>query len=104
MKFAHLADCHLGSWRQPELRDLNLESFKKAIDISLKENVEFVGEENGHKIYHFNYKGKPERYRGVMAQDVIKYKPEAVLRRADGMLVVDYSVLGLEMTQITEGL
>jgi hypothetical protein len=72
-------------------------------DIRAKENIEFVGEENGHKIYHFNYKDKPERYRGVMAQDVIKYKPEAVLRRGDGMLVVDYSMLGLEMTQIAQG-
>ena len=42
MKFAHLADCHLGSWRQPELRDLNLESFKKAIDLCIEEKVSFV--------------------------------------------------------------
>jgi len=42
MKFAHLADCHLGGWRQPELQQLNLESFKKAISICLDEKVEFV--------------------------------------------------------------
>lgn len=42
MKFAHLADCHLGSWRQPELRALNLESFKKVIDICIEEKVDFV--------------------------------------------------------------
>ena len=42
MKFAHLADCHLGSWRQEELQKLNLESFKKAIEISIQEKVEFV--------------------------------------------------------------
>ena len=42
MKFAHFADCHLGSWRQPELQQLNLESFKKAIDISIQEDVDFV--------------------------------------------------------------
>lgn len=42
MKFAHFADCHLGSWRQPELRQLNLESFKRAIDICIKEKVEFI--------------------------------------------------------------
>ena len=42
MKFAHLADCHLGSWRQPELRQLNLESFKKAIQLCIQEKVSFV--------------------------------------------------------------
>ncbi len=42
MRFAHIADCHLGSWRQPELQQLNLESFKKAIDISIDEEVNFI--------------------------------------------------------------
>lgn len=42
MKFAHLGDCHLGSWRQPALQQLNLESFKKAIEICIKENVDFI--------------------------------------------------------------
>lgn len=42
MRFAHIADCHLGSWRQPELQQLNLESFKKAIEISIQENVNFI--------------------------------------------------------------
>jgi len=42
MKFAHLADCHLGSWRQPELQHLNTESFKIAIKTCIKEEVEFI--------------------------------------------------------------
>lgn len=42
MKFAHIADCHLGSWRQPELQALNLDSFKKAIDLCIKNQVDFV--------------------------------------------------------------
>jgi DNA repair exonuclease SbcCD nuclease subunit len=42
MKFAHLADCHLGSWRQPELQELNIQSFKKAIEICIEEQVEFI--------------------------------------------------------------
>ncbi len=42
MRFAHIADCHLGSWRQPELQQLNLESFKKAIDICITEKVDFI--------------------------------------------------------------
>jgi DNA repair protein SbcD/Mre11 len=42
MKFAHLADIHLGSWRQPELQELNMLSFKKAIETCLEEKVDFV--------------------------------------------------------------
>ncbi|MFA5484724.1 MAG: exonuclease SbcCD subunit D [Candidatus Pacearchaeota archaeon] len=42
VKFAHLADCHLGSWRLPSLQDLNFKSFQKAIDIILAEKVDFV--------------------------------------------------------------
>ena len=42
MKFAHISDCHLGGWRQPELEHLNLESFKKVIDGCLLEKVDFV--------------------------------------------------------------
>ena len=42
MKFAHIADCHLGSWRQPELQQLNLESFKYAIETSIQEEVDFI--------------------------------------------------------------
>lgn len=42
MKFAHLADCHLGGWRQPELKELNFRSFQKAVEICRKERVDFV--------------------------------------------------------------
>jgi len=42
MKFAHLGDCHLGSWRQPELQALNLENFKKAIQTCIKQKVDFI--------------------------------------------------------------
>jgi DNA repair exonuclease SbcCD nuclease subunit len=42
MKFAHIADSHLGGWRQPELQELNMQSFKKAIEISVEEKVEFI--------------------------------------------------------------
>lgn len=42
VKFAHLADCHLGGWSQPELQDLNLLAFKTAINICIKEKVDFI--------------------------------------------------------------
>jgi exonuclease SbcD len=42
MRFAHIADCHLGGWRQPEMQALNLESFERAIDKCISERVDFV--------------------------------------------------------------
>lgn len=42
MKFAHLGDCHLGGWRQPELRELNFKSFQYAINQCIGEKVDFV--------------------------------------------------------------
>jgi exonuclease SbcD len=41
-RFAHIADVHLGGWRQPEMQDLNFESFKKSIDICLEKKLDFV--------------------------------------------------------------
>lgn len=42
MKFAHLGDCHLGGWRQPELRALNLLSFQTAVERCINQQVDFV--------------------------------------------------------------
>jgi DNA repair exonuclease SbcCD nuclease subunit len=41
-KFAHITDCHLGSWRNQRLRDLNLQAFERSILISIKEQVDFI--------------------------------------------------------------
>ncbi len=42
MKFAHLGDCHLGGWRQPELKELNFKSFQIALERTARENVDFI--------------------------------------------------------------
>lgn len=42
MKFVHLADCHLGGWREPKLQELGIKTFKKVIDFCIKEYVGFV--------------------------------------------------------------
>ena len=43
MKFAHFADCHIGSWTSnPELKELNLKVFKKAISVCIKEHTAFI--------------------------------------------------------------
>ena len=42
VKFAHIADAHLGGWKQQPMQDLNFQSFKKAIEICISKKVEFV--------------------------------------------------------------
>ena len=68
-------------------------------DIRLKENVEQVGTSpQGYKVYEFNYKDDftNTRYRGAMAQDVVKKNPMAVGIQ-DNYLTVDYSQIDIEM-------
>src|SRR3989338_8546158 len=42
MKFAHLADCHIGSWRDPKLKDISTLAFSKAVDKCIEEQVDFI--------------------------------------------------------------
>ena len=42
MKFAHMADCHIGSWRDPKIKDISTIAFNKAIDKCIGENVDFI--------------------------------------------------------------
>ena len=66
-------------------------------DIKLKENIEEVGvSPDGYKIYEFNYKGFKDRWRGAMAQDVVKKNPMAV-GILDNYLTVDYSKIDVDM-------
>jgi hypothetical protein len=71
-------------------------------DIRLKENIEHAGvdELTGLNLYDFNYKWNSKRFRGVMAQEVMKDYPEAVHTMGSGWLAVDYGVLGLEMKEV----
>lgn len=42
MRFAHLADCHIGSWREPKLRDSGIDAFIKIMDMCIEKNVDFI--------------------------------------------------------------
>jgi DNA repair exonuclease SbcCD nuclease subunit len=42
MKFAHMADCHIGSWRDPKLNNTSTIAFQKAMDKCIEENVDFI--------------------------------------------------------------
>lgn len=42
VRFAHIADVHLGGWKQPEINELNMNNFRSAIEKCIREKVEFV--------------------------------------------------------------
>ncbi|MFA5771888.1 MAG: exonuclease SbcCD subunit D [Thermoplasmata archaeon] len=42
MRFAHIADCHLGAFRDIRLREINLNAFNTALDQCLEKNVDFI--------------------------------------------------------------
>ncbi len=42
VRFAHISDVHLGGWKPQALRDLNFQSFRKAVDICIEEKLDFV--------------------------------------------------------------
>ena len=42
MKFAHMADCHIGAWRDPKLKDLSTDAFVKSVDVCIQQQVDFV--------------------------------------------------------------
>ncbi len=70
-------------------------------DRKLKENLKQVGiSPKGYKIYEFSYKGADRRFRGVMAQDVVKKNPMAVgIASTNNLnfLTVDYSQIDVDM-------
>ena len=68
-----------------------------ASDIRLKENIEEVGlSPQGYKIYEFNYKDGEVRFRGAMAQDVLRKNPMAV-DIDHNHLTVDYRKIDIAM-------
>lgn len=42
MKFAHLADCHIGGWKEEKLTKLGLKSFEYALNECAARNVDFI--------------------------------------------------------------
>ena len=70
-------------------------------DIKVKEKINKVGTSpQGHNIYEFNYIGDAQRYRGVMAQDVVKIHPMAVEVMDDGYLGVKYDMIDVNMEEV----
>jgi len=63
-------------------------------DRRLKTDIEKIGErEDGLGVYVYRYLWSPVRYIGVMAQEVLKVKPEAVIHTPSGYMAVNYGAL-----------
>lgn len=71
-------------------------------DRRLKDDIELVGvdERTGLNLYEFSYEGEEDRFVGVMAQEVARSHPWAVIHNADGSMAVDYQALGLDMKEV----
>lgn len=66
-------------------------------DVALKHDIVLLARlDNGVGFYRFAYNGSNQAYVGVLAQEVQKVRPEAVMRGSDGYLRVHYDQLGLK--------
>jgi hypothetical protein len=93
----------LGVWQQKQAMMSNIigglfglgGSMIRASDERLKENIEPAGTLEGHKLYTYTYKADETKTPqiGVMAQEVEKKRPDAVLKDSKGMRAVDYGKL-----------
>lgn len=60
-------------------------------DRRLKHGVQRVGRlPSGIRTYRFKYRGSSDIHFGVMAQEVRRVRPEAIIYRPDGYMMVDY--------------
>lgn len=71
--------------------------YGKKSDRRLKEDIKLEGKSpSGVNIYSFKYKDQEGRYKGVMAQEVLK----AAIFNIPGYLMVDYSKLDVDFAKI----
>ena len=72
-----------------------------ASDMKLKENIIKVDNSpSGINIYEWNYIGKSQRYRGVLAQELLESHPEAVTICPNGFLGVYYGKIDVKMEAV----
>jgi hypothetical protein len=73
-------------------------------DRRLKTNiVHFETLENGLRIVEFSYLGFTNRWRGLIAQDVLQTHPDAVVEDKNGYLTVDYNGLNVSLQAAPAG-
>ena len=78
-----------------------VKSFFPSSDIRLKEDIKKIGQSiDGHNIYKFKYLDDDREFIGVMAQEVIKTHPNAVIKLNSGYYGVDYSQLDVDFKEV----
>jgi hypothetical protein len=94
-------DCEVnGQLAQGEACEIDCREVSDS-DVRLKTDITPAGyAENGLPLYEFRYIDGTERYRGVMAQDVLLHAPEAVVTLPSGYFAVNYGMLGLRMQHV----
>jgi Protein of unknown function (DUF3300)/Chaperone of endosialidase len=76
---------------------------RRRSDMRLKHDIVLLGHlDDGLGFYRFTYNGGRQRYVGVIAQEVKRILPEAVVRGRDGYLRVDYAKLNLTFQTYAE--
>jgi hypothetical protein len=63
-------------------------------DERLKDNIKPIGTWNGFTVYEFTFKGNNNKHIGLMAQDVEKTRPDAIME-VHGMKAINYTKLGV---------
>lgn len=66
-------------------------TFASFSDRRLKSNIKKIGTYRGHNVYSYEIFGEPSI--GVMAQEVIETRPDAVTQHPSGYLMVNYGAL-----------
>jgi hypothetical protein len=95
-----IADCNLTS--TPVCSE---QCIPAASDIRLKTNIEALSiSREGYNLYKFQYIGEDNKntYVGVMAQDIISSRPDAVVQNESGFYMVRYDRLGLKMVTLDQ--
>jgi len=74
-------------------------------DRRLKRDIRRIGTSpSGLRIYAFRYVWGGPVFVGVMAQDLLESRPDAVIETESGLLMVDYDRIDVKMTTLDERL
>lgn len=70
-------------------------------DIRLKEEIVRVGTSpSGISIYEFSYRGTPNRWRGVIAQELVASHPDALVTGPRDVYFVDYNKIDVAFEEV----